>query len=53
MNLKQREIKSTKPSNFNKPATKPLDTSARYELIRQAAERIQGERQDSIKFEWQ
>lgn len=53
MSLKQREIKSTKPSNFNKPESKPLDMSARYEMIRQAAERIQGERQKPVTFEWQ
>lgn len=53
MSLKQREIKSTKPSNFNKPEPKPLNMSLRYEMIRQAAERIQGEKNKPVIFEWQ
>ncbi len=34
------------------PTTK-LDMAKREEMIRQAVERIQGAKQNSIKFEWQ
>ena len=52
MNLKQQKIKSTKPSKFNNPE-KPLNLARREDMIRQSVERIQGQKQDSIKFEWQ
>lgn len=46
MNLKQKEVKSTKPSKFNKPE-KPLDLARREDMIRQAAERYQPRNQAS------
>lgn len=46
MNLKQQKIKSTKPSEFNKPE-KPLNLARREDMIRQAAERYQPRNQAS------
>ena len=47
MNLKQKKVKSTKPSKFNKPE-KPLDLARREDMIRQAVERIQPRDQASL-----
>ena len=47
MNLKQKKVKSTKPSKFNKPE-KPLDLARREDMIRQAVERHQPRDQGSL-----
>ena len=47
MNLKQKKVKSTKPSKFNKPE-KPLDLARREDMILQAVERIQPRRQTAL-----
>ena len=47
MDLKQKKVKSTKPSKFNKPE-KPLDFARREDMIRQSVERIQGQKQDAV-----
>ena len=47
MYLKKKEVKSTKPSEFNKPE-KPLDLARREDMIRQSVERIQPHRQTAI-----
>ena len=58
MYLKKKEVKSTKPSKFNKPE-KPLDLARREDMIRQSVERIQGQKQDAVPsaeielFTWQ
>lgn len=58
MNLKQQKIKSTKPSEFNKPE-KPINLARREDMIRQSVERIQGQKQDAVPsaeielFTWQ
>lgn len=46
MNLKQKQVKSTKPSKFNKPE-KTLDLARREDMIRQAVERYQPRNQAS------
>ncbi|VWX31554.1 hypothetical protein ENHY17A_50363 [Moraxellaceae bacterium 17A] len=48
MSLKQKKVKSTKPSKFNKPE-KPLDLFAKREdMIRQSVERHQPRDQASL-----
>lgn len=47
MNLKQKQVKSTKPSEFNKPE-KPLDLARREDMIRQSVERHQPRDQASL-----
>ena len=47
MNLKQKKVKSTKPSKFNEPK-KPLDLARREDMIRQAVERHQPRDQASV-----
>lgn len=47
MNLKQKKIKSTKPSKFNKPE-KPLDLARREDMIRQSVEHHQPRDQASL-----
>ena len=47
MNLKQKKVKSTKPSKFNEPE-KPLDLARREDMIRQAVERHQPRDQASL-----
>ena len=47
MYLKKKEVKSTKPSKFNKPE-KPLDLARREDMIRQAVERHQPRDQASL-----
>ena len=47
MNLKQKQVKSTKPSKFNKPE-KPLDLARREDMIRQSVECHQPRDQASL-----
>lgn len=47
MSLKQKKVKSTKPSKFNKPE-KPLDLARHEDMIRQSVERHQPRDQASL-----